>query len=89
MSRTLAEKCVAGIEADEERCRTYALSSPSIVTSLNPYIGYENAAKVVKKATAEGKDLRSVVLELDLMGDEDSTRRLDVLAMTRGGVVGG
>ena len=67
VSRTLAEKCVAGIEADEERCRTYALSSPSIVTSLNPYIGYENAAKVVKQAMAEGKDLRTVVLELDLM----------------------
>ena len=54
-----------------------------------PYIGYENAAKVVKKATAEGKDLRSVVRELDLMGDEDLDKALDVLAMTRGDVVGG
>jgi fumarate hydratase class II len=89
VSRTLADKCISGIVADEERCRTYALSSPSIVTSLNPYIGYENAAKVVKKAMAEGKDLRTVVRELDLMGDADLDKALDVLAMTRGGVVGG
>ena len=46
VSRTLADKCVAGIVADVERCRSYALSSPSVVTALNPYIGYEQAAKV-------------------------------------------
>ena len=61
----------------------------SIVTSLNPYIGYENAAKVVKKAMSEGKDLRTVVLELQLMSEEEVDKALDVLAMTRGGVVGG
>ena len=88
VSRALADKCVAGIEADVERCRTYALSSPSIVTSLNPYIGYEQAAKVVKKAIAEQKDLRAVVLELGLLGEEELDRALDVLAMTRGGIVG-
>ncbi len=86
--RTLADKCVAGIEADEERCRSYALSSPSIVTALNPYIGYEEAAKVVKAALAEGKDLRTVVLERGLLSEEEVDKALDVLAMTRGGVVG-
>jgi fumarate hydratase class II len=88
VSRALADKCVAGIEADEERCRTYALSSPSIVTALNPYIGYDQAAKVVKQAIAEQKDLRTVVLELGLLGEEELDRALDVLAMTRGGIVG-
>jgi fumarate hydratase class II len=88
VSRTLADKCVSGIVADEDRCRTYALSSPAIVTSLNPYIGYESAARVVKKALAESKDLRTVVLELGLMSEEEVDRALDVLAMTRGGVVG-
>ena len=88
VSRALADKCVSGIEADVERCRTYALSSPSIVTSLNPYIGYEQAAKVVKKAIAEQKDLRAVVLELGLLGEEELDRALDVLAMTKGGIVG-
>src|ERR1039457_360280 len=62
VSVVLADKCVGGIVADEERCRFYALSSPSIVTALNPYIGYEQAAKVVKTAVAGAKDLRTVVL---------------------------
>jgi fumarate hydratase class II len=88
VSRALASKCVAGIEADVERCRQYALSSPSIVTSLNPYIGYEQAAKVVKQALAEHKDLRTVVLERELMSEADVDKALDVLAMTEGGVVG-
>jgi fumarate hydratase class II len=87
-SRCLATKCVAGIEADSARCRDYALSSASIATALNPYIGYENAAKVVKRALAEGKDLRSVVLEMGLLGEEEVDRALDVLAMTRGGIIG-
>jgi fumarate hydratase class II len=88
VSRALADKCVAGIVADEEQCRSYALSSPAIATALNPYIGYEQAAKVVKAATAEGKDLRTVVLEMGLLSEEDVDRALDVLAMTKGGVVG-
>ena len=88
VARTLADKCVAGIEADVDRCRTYALSSPSIVTALNPYIGYEQAAKVVKEALAAGTDLRSVVLEHGLLSEEEVDKALDVLAMTRGGVVG-
>jgi fumarate hydratase class II len=84
----VAEKCVAGIAANEETCLSYALSSPSIATALNPYIGYEQAAKVVKQAAAEGKDLRTVVLELGLLSEEEVDKALDVLAMTRGGIVG-
>ena len=87
VSRVLSDKCVGGIEADEERCRSYALSSPSIATALNPYIGYEEAAKVVKQALAEGKDLRTVVLERGLLSEEDVDRALDVLSMTQGGIV--
>ncbi len=87
VSRLLADKCVAGIEADEARGRTYALSSPAIATALNPYIGYEEAAKVVKVAAAEGKDLRTVVLERGLMTAEEVDRVLDPEAMTRGGIL--
>ncbi len=85
VSRALADKCVAGIEADVERCRTYALSSPSIGTALNPYLGYEETAKVIKQSIAEGKDLRTVVLERGLLSEEEVDRALDVEAMTRGG----
>ena len=88
VSRALADKCIDGIEADVERCRAYALSSPSIATSLNPYIGYENAAKVVKTSLAEHKDLRTVVLEMGLLSEDEVDRALDVLAMTKGGIIG-
>ena len=87
VSRALADKCVAGVVADQERCRTYALSSPSIATALNPYIGYEAAAKVIKRAMEEGKDLRTVVLEEGLLSEEEVDRALDVMAMTRGGIL--
>jgi fumarate hydratase class II len=88
VSRVFADKCVAGIEANVERCREYALSSPSIATALNPYLGYEEVAKVIKASMAEGKDLRTVVLERGLMSEEDVDKALDVEAMTRGGIVG-
>lgn len=87
VSRVFADKCIAGIEADVGRCRIYALSSPSIGTALNPYIGYEQAAKVIKASLEEGKDLRTVVLERGLMSEEEVDRALDVQAMTRGGIV--
>ena len=87
VSRAFADKCIAGIEADVERCRAYALSSPSISTSLTPYIGYEETAKVMKQAMAEGKTLRDVVLERGLLSEEEVDRALDVMAMTKGGIV--
>jgi fumarate hydratase class II len=87
VARLFADLCIVGLEADADRCRTYALSSPAIVTALNPYIGYENAAKVVKQAMAENKDLRSVVLENGLLSEAEVDRALDVEAMTRGGIV--
>jgi fumarate hydratase class II len=89
VARALADKCVAGIVADAERCRTYALSSPSLATALNPAIGYEAAAKVVKQSLAENKDLRTVVLEQGLLSEDEVDQALDVLAMTRGGLAGG
>ncbi|MDA8285776.1 MAG: class II fumarate hydratase [Actinomycetota bacterium] len=88
VSRVFARRCIDGIQADVDRCRTYALSSPSIGTALNPYIGYEEAAKVIKASLAEGKDLRTVVLEWGLLNEAEVDRALDVEAMTRGGVVG-
>src|SRR5438552_10326100 len=86
VSRAFADKCVAGIEADEERRRRNAESSAAIATALNPYIGYEEAARVIKQATAEGRTLREVVLARKLMTPEEVDRALDVDAMTKGGV---
>jgi fumarate hydratase class II len=85
-SRALAAKCVDGIEADEARCEQYALASPAIVTALNPLIGYERAAEVVKEARASGRDVRGVVVEQGLLSAEEAEKALDPLAMTRGGL---
>ena len=88
ISRLLADKTVDGIEADVERCRFYAEASPSIVTPLNRYIGYEEAAKVAKQALAEDKTIRQVVLERGYvtagkLTEAQLDEALDVLAMTR------
>ncbi|HEX7187485.1 MAG TPA: class II fumarate hydratase [Actinomycetes bacterium] len=87
VSRLLADRCVDGITADVERCREYAESSPSVVTPLNRYIGYEAAAKVAKQSLAERKTIREVVLEQGYVGRGDLTEAqldeaLDVLRMT-------
>ncbi|MGQ0521049.1 MAG: class II fumarate hydratase [Actinomycetota bacterium] len=86
VSRLLAESCVAGIEADEARCRAYAESSPSLGTALNRFIGYERAAEVVKESTRTGRSIRDLVLERGWMTGEELDRALDVLALTRGGI---
>ena len=87
-SRLLADRCIDGITANTERMRTYAESSPSVVTPLNRYIGYENAAKVAKTALAEQRTIRQVVVEMGFVERGDLTeeqldRALDVASMTR------
>ncbi|MBV9935679.1 MAG: class II fumarate hydratase, partial [Actinobacteria bacterium] len=86
VSRVFADKCVNGIEANVERMKAFAESSPSIATSLVPYIGYEKVAKVVKESTASGKSPRQVVLEQKLMTEAELDKALDVLSLTKGGI---
>jgi fumarate hydratase class II len=87
VSRLFALRCIDGIRANDERCQQYAEASPSIGTSLNPYIGYERAAEVIKESVRTGKSIRQIVLERGLMTDEELDGALDVMAMTRGGIV--
>ncbi len=86
-ARLFADRCVTGLVANVERCREYAESSPSIVTPLNRYIGYEEASKVAKQALAERKTIRQVVLERGYVEQgkittEQLDAALDVLSMT-------
>jgi fumarate hydratase class II len=85
-SRLLADRCVGGIVADSDRCRAYALSSPALATALNPAIGYEAAASVVKEALATGRTLRDVVLDRGLLSPKEVDKVLDVDAMAQGGL---
>jgi fumarate hydratase class II len=88
VTRLLADRTVDGITAHAERAREYAESSPSVVTPLNRWIGYEEAAKVAKKALAERKTIRQVVveggyLERGQLTEAQLDEALDVLRMTR------
>ncbi len=87
-SRVLADSAISGIEADEPRCREMAQSSSSIVTPLNKWIGYENAAAVAKQSLAERRTIREVVIdrghvERGDLTEEQMDQALDVLTMSR------
>ncbi|MEO6512985.1 MAG: class II fumarate hydratase [Nocardioides sp.] len=88
-SRLLAA-CVDGITVDRERMRRYAESSPSVVTPLNKYLGYEEAAKVAKRAKADGATVRDTVVALGYVEQGRITEAqldeaLDIESMTRTG----
>jgi len=88
VSRVLAEKVVDGAVANVEACRRFAESSPSIVTPLNRYIGYENAAKIAKHSVKEDMTVREAVLDLGYvergeLTEEQLDKALDVASMTR------
>ena len=83
-----AEKCVDGLEADVERCQELVDRSLMLVTALNPYIGYDNAAAVAKAALNSGKTLREIVLERKLMDEAMLDRALEPLGMTQPGATG-
>ncbi|UQX87764.1 class II fumarate hydratase [Jatrophihabitans telluris] len=87
VSRVFADRCVSGLQANVERCREYAESSPSIVTPLNHYVGYDEAAKIAKQALAERKTIRQVVIERGhvesgAITEDKLDEVLDVLSMT-------
>jgi fumarate hydratase, class II len=84
---TLATRCVDGITANVDRMRHYAESSPSVVTPLNRHIGYENAAKVVKRAIHDHLTIRDAVIaeghvERGDLTEEQLDEALDLESMT-------
>jgi aspartate ammonia-lyase len=68
---TLADKCISGITANEDKLRLSVENSIGLVTALSPMLGYENATLVAKRAQAENKTVREVVIELSLMSTEE------------------
>jgi fumarate hydratase, class II len=81
-SRLLADKCVAGIEANREVCERYAELTLSAATALNPYIGYDRASEIVKQAVATKRPLREVAREAGV-DDETLDKALDYRAMAK------
>src|SRR3954453_2899575 len=82
-SRLLAEKCVDGLEANEESLRHHAESTPAIATPLNPYIGYDLGTEIVQEAVKSSRTIREVAIEKGV-DEETLDKALDLRAMARG-----
>jgi fumarate hydratase, class II len=82
------EKCVVGIEANEERCRELVELSMAMVTSLAPKIGYDRAAEIAKESARTGKTVREICREKQVLQENDLESALDPIAMTQPGGAG-
>jgi fumarate hydratase class II len=82
-SRAFAEKCVDGIQANEEGCHHSAEATLAAATALNPYIGYDKATEIVKEAASSGRMLRDVAYEKGV-DEETYNQAMDLRAMARG-----
>jgi aspartate ammonia-lyase len=80
--RVLDGKCLQGLEADATRCRMFAEKSPQLVTALAPRLGYAKAAEVAKKAVAEQKTIREVVVAMGLLSETEAASLLDPARLT-------
>jgi fumarate hydratase class II len=85
-TRLLADTCVAGITAHDDRLRRAAESSPAIVTALNPFLGYEAAAAIAHQSLETGETIRDVTIarghvERGEITVEQLDQALDVLSM--------
>jgi aspartate ammonia-lyase len=80
------ERCVAGLQANPERCQSYAENSTSIVTVLNPHIGYAAAAEIAKEYLTSGRSIRELVLEKKLLTREQVNTVFDLRGMTEPGI---
>jgi fumarate hydratase class II len=85
-SRVLEEKTVDGITANEERAAWLLDQNAIVGTALVPHIGYDKAGEVIKKAFSEGRGVREVALELEVLPEEELDAALNVRPMTEGGV---
>jgi fumarate hydratase class II len=87
VARTFTDRCVVGIEVNEERCRELLERNPSVATALNPYIGYDRAAEVAKAAAKERTSVREIVLREGVLPEGvDLDEALDVRGMTEPGL---
>ncbi|MHB9285809.1 class II fumarate hydratase [Halobacteriales archaeon Cl-PHB] len=87
-SEVFAEKFVAKLEADQAHCEERVQQSMALATALNPAIGYDKASKVAKKALAEDKTIRDVVLAEGYLDEDEVDEVLDPAKMTERGILG-
>jgi fumarate hydratase class II len=88
-ARLLADRCVAGIEANRERCAELVERSLAMVTSLVPKIGYDAAAEIAKEAMRTGRTVRELCIEKRVLPEAELEEALDPWSMTEGGIHAG
>jgi aspartate ammonia-lyase len=88
-TQVFAERCIAGIEADEKLCTYWLERSPALVTALAPKLGYAESAKLAKEAIATGLTVKELVVKKGLLQGRELEEILDLRAMTEIGVPGG
>ena len=86
VANVYVDKCIELTVADAERCRTLVESTDIPATALNPILGYEKVAEIIKEARKTKKKIRDIVLEQGLMSEEEVDKALDVVWMTKGGL---
>ncbi len=84
--QAFTEKCVRGIKANPAKAEAWLSKNAILATALNPLIGYQRGAEVVKKALAENRSIREIVVELGYLTDEQAVQALDPAKMTQGGI---
>jgi fumarate hydratase class II len=84
--RIFSEKCITPLKADEERCRQFIEKSLAMCTSLNPIIGYDQAAKIAKEAYETGRTVREICLEKKILPEDELNKVLDPWSMTEPGL---
>ncbi|HIS31692.1 MAG TPA: aspartate ammonia-lyase [Candidatus Limivivens intestinipullorum] len=85
---TFVDNCVMGITANENRCRYLVENSVGIITAICPYVGYQKAADIAKKAIRTGDSVRKLILEEGIMTEEELDKVLDPVSMTEPGIIG-
>jgi len=85
--KVFTDKCVKRITANEDRCNQYATNSMSIVTALNPYIGYSKAADIAKESLLTGKSIKEVVQGKKLLSEKKLNEILSPKLMTKPGFI--
>jgi fumarate hydratase class II len=88
-SRALADRAIEGLRPNREHMEALLERNVILVTALSPHVGYDKAAQIGKQALAEGKSVRQVARDLNLMPEEQLQNALDTRAMTEGGMYGG
>jgi len=88
VSDAFREKCIEGLEANEERATDLLSKNIIIITALAPLIGYDKSAEIAKKAFTTGKGVKEIALEMEVMPADELDRALDLYPMTEGGIAG-